>query len=225
MRKMNIARNPKNKAVIVRYGTASYNQAIRNIVLNFSLKRGNTRLLFSGPSGAGKTKAAEIIAKKLNLDLHKIDLSCVVSKYIGETEKNLSKIFKEAETSNAVLFFDEADALFGKRPEVRDSHDRYANIEINYLLQKMEEHEGVVILSLIGDDEPHYIINRETGEIKFGDGERGRIPPSGSKICASYRTGGEKKGEVVVIKPIDLIVQFRYPKDGQKRIDPSTESK
>lgn len=104
-------------------------------------------ILFSGPSGTGKTMAAEIIAKELNLDLYKIDLSCVVSKYIGETEKNLNKIFKEAETSNAVLFFDEADALFGKRSEVKDSHDRYANIEINYLLQKMEEHEGIAILA------------------------------------------------------------------------------
>ncbi len=104
-------------------------------------------ILFTGASGTGKTMAAEIIAGELNLDLYKADLSCVVSKYIGETEKNLSKIFKEAETSNAILFFDEADALFGKRSEVKDSHDRYANIEINYLLQKMEEHEGIVILA------------------------------------------------------------------------------
>ena len=81
------------------------------------------------------------------LDIYKIDLSNVVSKYIGETEKNLSKIFKEAETSNAILFFDEADALFGKRSEVKDAHDRYANIEIGYLLQKMEEFDGVVILA------------------------------------------------------------------------------
>src|SRR5271163_1808285 len=104
-------------------------------------------LLFAGASGTGKTMAAEIHAHELGLDLYKIDLSTVVSKYIGETEKNLARIFAEAETSNAILFFDEADALFGKRSEVRDSHDRYANIEINYLLQKMEEHEGVVILA------------------------------------------------------------------------------
>ncbi|MCX9010218.1 MAG: ATP-binding protein [Candidatus Methanoperedens sp.] len=104
-------------------------------------------VLFSGPSGTGKTMAAEIIARDAELDLYKIDLSGVVSKYIGETEKNLKNIFKEAETSNAILFFDEADALFGKRSEVRDSHDRYANIEINYLLQKMEEYEGIVILA------------------------------------------------------------------------------
>ncbi len=104
-------------------------------------------MLFSGPSGTGKTMAAGIISSELGLDCYKIDLSTVVSKYIGETEKNLNRIFAEAETSNAVLFFDEADALFGRRTEVKDSHDRYANIEVNYLLQKMEEHEGVVILA------------------------------------------------------------------------------
>jgi SpoVK/Ycf46/Vps4 family AAA+-type ATPase len=104
-------------------------------------------ILFSGASGTGKTMAAEVIASKLGLDLYKIDLSMVVSKYIGETEKNLNRIFKEAEQSNAILFFDEADALFGKRSEVRDSHDRYANIEISYLLQKMEENEGIVIMA------------------------------------------------------------------------------
>jgi SpoVK/Ycf46/Vps4 family AAA+-type ATPase len=104
-------------------------------------------VLFAGPSGTGKTMAAEIIAGELGLDLYKIDLSTVVSKYIGETEKNLAHIFAEAETSNAILFFDEADALFGKRSEVRDAHDRYANIEISYLLQRMEAYEGVVILA------------------------------------------------------------------------------
>jgi len=111
-----------------------------------SLGKG-VNILFSGPSGTGKTMAAGIMAMELGLDIYKIDLSTVVSKYIGETEKNLNRIFKEAETSNAVLFFDEADALFGKRTEVKDSHDRYANIEVNYLLQKMEEHEGIVILA------------------------------------------------------------------------------
>lgn len=103
--------------------------------------------LFTGPSGTGKTMAAEVIAGELALDLYKIDLSSVVSKYIGETEKNLARIFAEAETSNAILFFDEADALFGKRSEIRDAHDRYANIEVSYLLQKMEEYEGVVVLA------------------------------------------------------------------------------
>lgn len=104
-------------------------------------------IMFSGPSGTGKTLAAGIVANELNLDLAKIDLSLVVSKYIGETEKNLSKIFQAAESANVILFFDEADALFGKRSEVKDSHDRYANIEIGYLLQKLEEHEGIVIMA------------------------------------------------------------------------------
>ncbi len=104
-------------------------------------------ILFAGPSGTGKTLAAEIIAGEVGLDLYKIDLSGIVSKYIGETEKNLKKIFGEAETGNSILFFDEADALFGKRSEVKDSHDRYANIEVNYLLQQMEEHEGIIILA------------------------------------------------------------------------------
>ncbi len=103
--------------------------------------------LFAGPSGTGKTMAAEIMANELGLDLYKIDLSAIVSKYIGETEKNLDRIFREGQTANAILFFDEADALFGKRSEVRDSHDRYANIEVAYLLQKMEEYDGVVILA------------------------------------------------------------------------------
>ena len=103
--------------------------------------------LFAGPSGTGKTMAAEIIANELGLDLYKIDLSGVVSKYIGETEKNLDRIFSAAENANAILFFDEADALFGKRSEVRDSHDRYANIEISYLLQKIEQYEGIAILA------------------------------------------------------------------------------
>jgi SpoVK/Ycf46/Vps4 family AAA+-type ATPase len=111
-----------------------------------SLGRG-LNVLFSGSSGTGKTMAAEALAGELGLDLYKIDLSMVVSKYIGETEKNLKRIFDEAHVSNAILFFDEADAIFGKRSEVRDAHDRYANIEISYLLQKMEEHEGIVILA------------------------------------------------------------------------------
>jgi AAA+ superfamily predicted ATPase len=103
--------------------------------------------LFSGPSGTGKTMAAGIIASDLGLDLYKIDLSAVVSKYIGETEKNLERIFSEAQDSDAILFFDEADALFGKRSEVRDAHDRYANIETAYLLQRTEEYSGLVILA------------------------------------------------------------------------------
>ena len=104
-------------------------------------------VLFAGPPGTGKTMSAGILAWELGLDLYKIDLSTVVSKYIGETEKNLERIFIEAETSNSILFFDEADALFGKRSEVKDAHDRYANIEISFLLQRMEAYNGVTILA------------------------------------------------------------------------------
>jgi SpoVK/Ycf46/Vps4 family AAA+-type ATPase len=103
--------------------------------------------LFSGPSGTGKTMAAEVLARELKLDLYRIDLSCVVSKYIGETEKNLKQIFDAAEMGGVVLLFDEADALFGKRAEVKDSHDRYANIEVSYLLQRMENFQGLAILT------------------------------------------------------------------------------
>lgn len=103
--------------------------------------------LFAGDPGTGKTMAAEVIAAELNLDLYKIDLSSLVSKYIGETEKNLERVFSEAESSNAILFFDEADSIFGKRSEVKDAHDRYANIEVSYLLQRMESYDGVTILA------------------------------------------------------------------------------
>lgn len=103
--------------------------------------------LFAGPSGTGKTMAAEVLANELDLDLYRIDLASVMSKYIGETEKNLRRVFDAAEESGAILFFDEADSLFGKRSEVRDSHDRYANIEINYLLQRMEDYRGLAILA------------------------------------------------------------------------------
>jgi hypothetical protein len=103
--------------------------------------------LFAGESGTGKTMAAEVIANDLRLNLYRIDLSAVVSKYIGETEKNLRRLFDAAEDGGVILFFDEADALFGKRSEVKDSHDRYANIEINYLLQRMESYRGLAILA------------------------------------------------------------------------------
>lgn len=105
------------------------------------------KILFAGSSGTGKTMAAGIIAKTLGLDLHRIELAAVVSKYIGETEKNLDRAFETARAANAILFVDEADALFGKRSEVKDAHDRYANVETAYLLQKMEDHDGVVILA------------------------------------------------------------------------------
>ena len=103
--------------------------------------------LFAGASGTGKTMAAEVLANELNLDLYQIDLSALVSKYIGETEKNLRRVFDAAEEGGAILLFDEADALFGKRSEVNDSHDRYANIEVSYLLQRMESYRGLAILT------------------------------------------------------------------------------
>lgn len=103
--------------------------------------------LFAGASGTGKTMAAEVLANELRLDLYRIDLSSVVSKYIGETEKNLRRVFDAAEAGGAILLFDEADALFGKRSEVKDSHDRYANIEVSYLLQRMEAYRGLAILT------------------------------------------------------------------------------
>ncbi|HEY5961373.1 MAG TPA: AAA family ATPase [Polyangiaceae bacterium] len=116
----------------------------------FGAKLGRGRgisALFAGPSGTGKTLAAEILAGHLDLDLFRVDLSGIVNKYIGETEKNLRRVFDAAEQSGAILFFDEADALFGKRSDVKDSHDRYANIEVNYLLQRMEDYRGLAILA------------------------------------------------------------------------------
>ena len=107
-----------------------------------------TAALFAGLSGTGKTMAAKVLANELKLDLYRIDLSQVVSKYIGETEKNLDRIFDEAEQRDAILLFDEADALFGCRTEISDSHDRYANfVEISYLLQRMEAYSGLAILT------------------------------------------------------------------------------
>jgi hypothetical protein len=112
------------------------------------LSRGKgLNVLFAGQSGVGKTMAAEVLANELSLTLFQIDLSSVVSKYIGETEKHLASIFREAEMSQSLLFFDEADSLFGKRTEVKDAHDRYANLEVNYLLQRIEQFEGLVILA------------------------------------------------------------------------------
>lgn len=103
--------------------------------------------LFVGKSGTGKRTAAEVLANELRLDLYRIDLTSVVSKFIGETEKNLDRIFDAAEASGSILFFDEADALLGKRTAVKDSHDRFANLELNYLLQKMEQYCGLAILA------------------------------------------------------------------------------
>jgi hypothetical protein len=112
-----------------------------------SARRRGLTALFAGPSGTGKTMAAEVLAGELGLDLYTVDLATVVDKYVGETEKNLDRIFAEAERVNGVILFDEADALFGKRSEVSDAHDRYANVEVAYLLQRMELFEGIAILA------------------------------------------------------------------------------
>jgi SpoVK/Ycf46/Vps4 family AAA+-type ATPase len=104
-------------------------------------------VLLTGPPGTGKTMAAEVLAHALSLDLFQIDLSTVVSKFVGETEKQLGAIFAEAEQGQCILFFDECDAIFGKRTEVKDAHDRYANTEVNYLLQRLEQYEGIVLLA------------------------------------------------------------------------------
>lgn len=126
--------------------TYSQDTGLRHIREDF--RPGNALIcLFVGENGADKSMAAEVLAKELDLDLFRVDLSAVVSKYIGETEKNLGRIFDAAEDGEWILFFDEADALFGSRSEVKDSHDRYANIEINYLLQRMERYHGLTILA------------------------------------------------------------------------------
>jgi SpoVK/Ycf46/Vps4 family AAA+-type ATPase len=107
----------------------------------------NLSVLFHGPPGTGKTMAASIVANELNLSLYRVDLASVLSKYIGETEQHLAQLFDRAEAMNVVLFFDEAEGLFGKRTETRDAHDRYANLQIGYLLQRIETYPGIVILS------------------------------------------------------------------------------
>jgi SpoVK/Ycf46/Vps4 family AAA+-type ATPase len=103
--------------------------------------------MFAGPSGTGKTMAAQVIARSLRMKLYRVDLAGVINKYIGETEKRLKQVFDACERANVMLFFDEADALFGQRTQVKDAHDRFANIEIDYLLQRMEQFEGIAILA------------------------------------------------------------------------------
>lgn len=121
-------------------------------------------LLFVGTSGEGQTLAAEILSQISGLDLYRIDLGAIVSKFIGETEKNLERIFKEAEKKKVILFFDEADALFGKRTEVKDAHDRFANMKVNYLLKRIEDYSGPVILSTNSKED---IDQTFSGRIKF----------------------------------------------------------
>ncbi len=126
------------------------------------------RALFTGPSGIDKTLAAIILANALGQPLYRVDLARVVSKYIGETEKNLSAVFEHARKLDVVLLFDEADALFGNRTDVKDSHDRYANLEANYLLQSIEDYPGLVILtSNLRADLDDVFIQRMTWDVKF----------------------------------------------------------
>jgi len=120
--------------------------ALRDVV-KAARKDPRLRVLFDGLSDAGKTRAAEFLASELGAGLLRVDLGAIVGKYIGETEKNLKRVFAQAESSGAVLLFDEADALFGKRSEVKDAHDRYANIEVSYLLQRLDAFKGLAILS------------------------------------------------------------------------------
>ena len=121
---------------------------------SLSQPAGETMVLFAGVNGTGKTIAAEVIAGSLKRDLYRVDLSKIVSKYIGETEKNLNRLFNAAESAGAILFFDEAEALFGKRSEVKDAHDRYANLEISYLLQRLESFNGIAILAINHVEDP-----------------------------------------------------------------------
>lgn len=129
---------------------------------------GETIILFAGVDSSGKTNAAEVVARDLNRDLYRVDLNRIISKYIGETEKNLNRLFNAAESAGAILFFDEADALFGKRSEVKESHDRYANIEIGYLLQRLESFNGLAILATNNEgDAPETVRRRIRFVINF----------------------------------------------------------
>ena len=130
-----------------RLQSSGLTDAVRRQLAPLFVGKASGVVLFHGPSGTGKTLAALAIARELDLQVFRIDLARVVSKYIGETEKNLAAVFAEAEQSGAVLLFDEADALFGKRSDVRDSHDRYANAEVSHLLQRIEEFGGLAILT------------------------------------------------------------------------------
>jgi SpoVK/Ycf46/Vps4 family AAA+-type ATPase len=126
-----------------------------------------TGILFSGGTGAVKTQAAEALARDLNLGLFRIDLSAVISKYVGETEKNLGRLFDAAKAGGAVLLFDEADALLGKRSEVKDSHDRFAQIELDYLLQRIEAFGGVTILAVKSATPPSPAVLRRLKVVRF----------------------------------------------------------
>ena len=149
----NLAQKIETRATLETIPLAeSQKQILKEISMHARDSR-ETIVLFAGVNGTGKTIAAEVIAGGLKRDLYRVDLSKIVSKYICETEKNLSRLFDAAESASAVLFFDEADALFGKRSEVKDSHDRYANIEVGYLLQQLEAFNGIAILATNNEED------------------------------------------------------------------------
>ena len=151
----NLAQKIETRATLETIPLAeSQKQTLKEISMHARDSRKNI-VLFAGVNGTGKTIAAEVIAGRLKRDLYRVDLSKIVSKYIGETEKNLSRLFNAAESAGAILLFDEAEALFGKRSEVKDAHDRYANLEISYLLQRLESFDGLAILATNhGEDTP-----------------------------------------------------------------------
>ena len=147
--------SPKIKKAVVKLSLPKPLQEIHALLNDIQKKsatskkkiNNGTRILFNGPKNSGKTTMATMLAIQAGKELYKVDLSKLVSKYIGETEKNLSTLFQVAEDKEWILYFDEADALFGKRTEVKDSHDRYANLEVSYLMQRMEDHNGLIILA------------------------------------------------------------------------------
>lgn len=129
-------------------------------------KANNNRIVFQGPSGAGKATTAELLGRELHREVYRVDLSQAVSKYIGETEKNLEAVFKAAASKGAILFFDEADALLGKRTDIKDAHDRYANQEVAYLLQQMETYPGPIIVAAKKDLDEAFV-RRMNAVIQF----------------------------------------------------------
>ena len=146
------------------------------------------KTLFAGDSGTGKTMAAQVLASDLGQEIFRLDLATVVSKYIGETEKNLDRIFAAAEGSNAILFFDEADALFGKRSDVQDAHDRYANLEVAYLLQRMESYAGAVVLATnYRQNIDEAFLRRLDFVVEFPFPEAATASASGGSCCRSRR--------------------------------------
>ena len=158
-------------------GPVSHLERLKRISKQVRERRPGQTVLFSGPSGSGKTLAARVLATDLGAPLYRVDLAAVVNKYIGETEKNISKLLDAAAVADVVLFFDEADALFGRRTSVSDAHDRYANIEIDYLLQRLENHPGLVILATNArDDLDPDFTRRVRHEIDFpGSARRHRL--------------------------------------------------